>query len=75
LGVTAALTSFVFGLYLLAKKLLFGIPLLGYTSLMVSIYFLGGIVLMVLGVIGEYIGRIYEEVQGRPLYLIKDRII
>jgi hypothetical protein len=56
------------------KKIVYGIPLLGYTSIMVSLFFLGGIILLVLGVIGEYVGRIYEEVQGRPLYLIKEKL-
>jgi hypothetical protein len=64
----------MFGVYLVVKKIVYGIPLLGYTSIMVSLFFLGGIILLVLGVIGEYVGRIYEEVQGRPLYLIKEKL-
>lgn len=71
-GFTAAFLSFLYGIYLILRKIIYGIPLLGYTSIMVSLFFIGGIILLVLGVIGEYIGRIYEEVQGRPLYLIKE---
>jgi glycosyltransferase involved in cell wall biosynthesis len=73
-GFIVASLSFMFGVYLVVKKIVYGIPLLGYTSIMVSLFFLGGIILLVLGVIGEYVGRIYEEVQGRPLYLIKEKL-
>jgi polyisoprenyl-phosphate glycosyltransferase len=45
----------------------------GWTSLLISINFLGGAILLALGVIGEYIGRIYEQSKGRPIYLVKDR--
>ncbi len=69
-GVCSALLAFVFGLVVFAKALLLGDPVRGYPSLMVVILFLGGIQLMALGVIGEYLGRTYVESKQRPLYLI-----
>ena len=71
-GFFVAAISFFMGIYMLYKKLILGIPLLGYASMIVSLFFLGGVILLVLGVIGEYIGRIYTEVQNRPLYVIKE---
>jgi glycosyltransferase involved in cell wall biosynthesis len=46
----------------------------GWTSLLVAVLLIGGIQLITLGVMGEYIGRIYEEIQGRPLYLVENEI-
>ena len=53
------------------RTLSFGIDLPGYASLMTSVLFLGGIQLIGLGVLGEYLGRVFEEVKGRPLYLVR----
>jgi len=74
LGFSVSFISFMAGIYMIYRKLMYDIPLMGYTSIIVSLFFIGGIILLVLGVIGEYIGRIYEEVQNRPLYLIKDEL-
>ena len=74
LGFGVAAISFLVGIYILYRKLFLGIPLLGYASIIVSLFFLGGVILFVLGVIGEYIGRIYTEVQNRPLYIKKEEI-
>jgi glycosyltransferase involved in cell wall biosynthesis len=74
LGFGVAAISFLVGIYILYRKLFLGIPLLGYASIIVSLFFLGGVILFVLGVIGEYIGRIYTEVQNRPLYVKKEEI-
>ena len=71
-GLLAAVVSFVFGLWVLGKALWFGDPVRGYPSLMVVVLFLGGVQLMALGVIGEYLGRLYVEAKQRPLYLIDE---
>ncbi len=73
-GFITAFLSFSYGIYIIFRKLIFGIPVLGYTSIIVSLFFLGGMILFILGAIGEYIGRIYEQVQDRPLYLLKEEL-
>lgn len=69
LGVSGV--AFIYALWLVVRTLLFGADLPGYPSLMVAILFMGGVQLLTLGIIGEYIGRIYDEVKQRPLYLIR----
>jgi hypothetical protein len=70
LGVLVASLSLLYGLFLAIKTLVQGAEVPGYASLMVVMLFLGGTHLMVMGIIGEYIGRIYQEGKARPLYLI-----
>ena len=60
--------------YFAVRTLLFGVDVAGYPSLIVSITFLGGVQLMSLGIIGEYIGRIFAEVKRRPIYVVAERI-
>jgi dolichol-phosphate mannosyltransferase len=75
LGLIIAAASLVFMLGLMAYKLSGGTGLVpGWTSLIVTVLFLGGLQLLAIGVVGEYIGRIHEEVKGRPMYLVKERI-
>lgn len=74
LGFFIASAAFLFALYLIGDKFINGNPVPGYPSLMVTILFFGGIQLITLGVIGEYIGRIYNESKRRPLYLVRDAI-
>ena len=75
LGVWLALASVALMIGLIAYKLLGGTGLVsGWTSLAVAVLFLGGVQLLALGILGEYIGRIYEEVKERPLYLVRDTI-
>jgi dolichol-phosphate mannosyltransferase len=73
-GVVAALVSFGGGIYVLYAKLFTDKAILGWASTILSVLFVGGIILITLGVIGEYISRIYEEVKKRPLYVVKERI-
>ena len=74
LGGLIAFTSFVYAAYIILKTLLFGDPVRGYPTLAVMILFFGGIQLIALGVIGEYIGRIMTEVKNRPLYIVDETI-
>lgn len=71
-GLAIALPAVFYATYLILRTLIFGIDVPGYASLMVAVLFLGGIQLVTLGVIGEYLGRIYQEVKGRPLYFVRD---
>ncbi|MFC1599184.1 glycosyltransferase family 2 protein [Candidatus Omnitrophota bacterium] len=72
LGFFTATLSFIAGIYIIIQKLFFGFPILGYASIIVSIFFIGGIQLLILGMMGEYIGRVYTESQGRPLYILEE---
>ncbi len=71
IGLLVAGLSFIYGAYMILDTLLFGNPVRGYPSILVSILFLGGIQLIGIGVLGEYIGRIYIETKERPRYIIK----
>lgn len=70
LGVVTALLAFVYAVWIVAKALLWGDPVAGWPSLMTVILLLGGVQLIALGLIGEYLGRLYEESKQRPLYLV-----
>lgn len=71
LGFTVSLLSFLVALFYMIKKFTLGVGVPGFTTLVVSIFFLAGIQLMTIGVIGEYIGRISDEVKRRPLYVAR----
>ncbi|MCK9490346.1 MAG: glycosyltransferase family 2 protein [Xanthomonadales bacterium] len=71
LGLLTALVAFVFGIWVVVKAMFFGDPVPGYPSLMAVILFLGGLQLLALGVIGEYLGRLFTESKQRPLYLLQ----
>ena len=74
LGLVVSLVGFIYIAKMIIDALLFGRTVPGWTTLMAAVLFLGGVQLIVIGVIGAYIGRIYVEVQQRPLYLIKAKI-
>jgi dolichol-phosphate mannosyltransferase len=69
-GAVVSLVAFLLALLLVFLKIVHGIPLQGWTSLIVAVLFLGGVQLISLGILGEYVGRIYDEVRARPPYLV-----
>jgi len=71
IGVMVASVAFLYGLYRIISKFMFGNNVPGYSSMMVAIVFLGGIQLIGIGILGEYIGRIYIETKKRPRYVLK----
>jgi glycosyltransferase involved in cell wall biosynthesis len=73
-GLTVSVVSFITGIVILIRQLIWDFQVAGYTSTIVSLFFLGGILLLVLGVIGQYIGRIHIEVKKRPLYVVRDKL-
>lgn len=73
LGLVISLGAFAYAIFLAALRLTRGIDVPGYTSLMVVVLFLGGVQLITLGVVGEYLTRVYNEVKGRPLYIVRER--
>jgi glycosyltransferase involved in cell wall biosynthesis len=72
LGLLISSVAFVYLLFVVGKTLLFGDPVAGYPSMVSIILFMGGIQLIVLGIIGEYVGRIFYETKGRPDYLVSE---
>ncbi len=71
-GIIVSAISFLVIIYALAKHFVFGETITGWTSLIVSSMFIGGIQLVSIGIIGEYIGRISTNVRDRPLYIIQE---
>ena len=72
LGLGTALLAFTYGTWIIARTLLWGDPVQGWPTMMSVVLFLGGVQLMALGVIGEYLGRLYLEAKQRPLYLVQE---
>jgi len=72
-GVAIAFLALLYGGWMVLRTLVFGIDLPGYASLMTAVLFLGGVQLIGLGMLGEYLGRVFEEVKARPLYLVRER--
>ena len=74
IGSFVALTAFAYTVRVLYKKLISDEAILGWASTLTAILFLGGLQLVMLGIIGEYIGRIYEEVKRRPYYIVMNKV-
>jgi polyisoprenyl-phosphate glycosyltransferase len=70
LGFLIALFSFLFGVLIIVRYMLGYIKVPGYASLLVSVWFIGGIMMLVLGIIGLYVGKIFEAVKSRPIYVV-----
>ena len=74
IGLLISCSSFGFAVYMICKTLIYGVDLPGYPSIMVAIMFLGGVQLLSIGILGEYIARIFNEVKQRPRYIINKKI-
>lgn len=72
LGLAIAGVSFVYASWIVFKTLMFGDPVAGYPSLMVVVLLLGGVQLIGIGILGEYVGRMFNETKQRPLYLLNE---
>lgn len=70
-GLLLALPALVYGIYLVAEHMLVGNPVSGWSTIVVSLMFFIGIQMISTGIVGEYVARIFEEVKGRPLYVVK----
>lgn len=71
LGLCVSLLAFIYLVYILIRTMLYGDPVAGFPTIMVTMLFLGGVQLLTLGVIGEYIGKIFVESKGRPVYFVE----
>jgi glycosyltransferase involved in cell wall biosynthesis len=71
LGIGVSFVAFIYLIYILITTLLYGDPVAGYPTIMVTILFLGGIQLLTIGVLGEYLGRIFNETKNRPGYFVR----
>ncbi|MBW8076665.1 MAG: glycosyltransferase [Gallionella sp.] len=70
-GFGMAALAFGYGLYILGHALIYGSPIPGWNSLIVSLYFIGGIIIAMLGIIGIYLGKAFDESKKRPLYIVR----
>jgi dolichol-phosphate mannosyltransferase len=74
LGLAMGLFSVVYGSYVLVRALFFDFAVEGWASLMVAVFFTGGAILTTLGIVGVYVGKLFNELKGRPLYVVADRV-
>lgn len=73
LGFVVSVFAFIYMCYVLVKTLVWGDPVAGYPTLIIVILFLGGVQLISLGIIGEYLGRIFNETKDRPVYIVREK--
>ena len=69
-GFVVSIVAFIYLIYILFTTMIYGDPVAGYPTIMVTMLFLGGMILLGMGILGEYIGKIFNEVKGRPGYFI-----
>ena len=74
LGGIIAILSLIYAVFVVIRTLIFGVQVPGYASMMVAVLFLGGLQLLSLGILGEYVGRILVETKQRPLYVVREQI-
>jgi len=74
IGFGIAAIAMLYALFLIGRVVLYGIDVAGYASMMVAVLFLGGVQLMSLGILGEYVGRILVETKRRPIYIVREKI-
>jgi polyisoprenyl-phosphate glycosyltransferase len=74
IGFALAILAFVYGFFLTVSYFLYGADVSGWTTIVVSLMLFAGIQMISLGIVGEYIGRVFEEVKGRPLYVVKQEL-
>ncbi len=70
-GFTMAFLAFCYGVYIFTRALFYGSPIEGWSSLIVSLYFIGGIIIAILGIMGIYLGKTFDESKKRPLYIVR----
>jgi hypothetical protein len=74
LGLIVSVFAFCYAMVILLKTLIYGADVPGFPTLIISVMFFAGVQLISLGVLGEYLGRMYEEVKGRPLFLVAEEL-
>jgi dolichol-phosphate mannosyltransferase len=74
LGFSVSLLAFLYGIYMIARYLVYGISVAGWTSTIVSIYFVGGIIMAQLGIVGLYVGYVFDQTKGRPTFIVRERV-
>ena len=72
IGIVVSMFAFAYMVFVLIKALLYGDPVAGYPTLLIVILFLGGIQLFTIGIIGEYLGKVFNEVKNRPVYFVRE---
>lgn len=74
IGALISITSLAYMAFIIVRTLIFGNPVAGYASLMSAVLFMGGVQLLSIGIVGEYIGRIYSETKQRPIYFVEETV-